>query len=337
MISLVVSDGTDDSLPDTVTVSVVENLPPVAIATADVTTGTAPLTVAFDGSQSYDPEGGVLIIAWDFGDGSLGTDELSPVHVYNLPGQYVARLTVIDDAGQSDRDSIVITVDWPTNNAPVASPTATPNSGPAPLAVQFAANASDPDGDPLTYLWDFGDPGSSDNTSTGENPAHVYENPGTYTALLTVSDGQEDVSESLTIVVDPVIGMSVQSAEVKYKGPKSSMGKVELLATFAMDVPAPGDLISLDFDGVELFSALFSSFEPSNNNPNVYKLRDKHLFVKLDFDTNLLTVICRSLNLGPLDNTNGVDVQLFVGSAVAIENIVLWEAQGSKLEYLCTQ
>ena len=46
-----------DSVPDVITVTVADNLPPVAIATADKTDGPAPLTVQFDGSQSYDPEG----------------------------------------------------------------------------------------------------------------------------------------------------------------------------------------------------------------------------------------------------------------------------------------
>jgi PKD repeat protein len=90
VISLVVFDGTDSSLPDTVTVSVVQNLPPVAVATSDVTSGAAPLTVAFDGSQSFDPEGAALIVRWDFGDGSPATDEISPVHTYPLPVLYVA-------------------------------------------------------------------------------------------------------------------------------------------------------------------------------------------------------------------------------------------------------
>src|SRR6185295_3675439 len=54
--------------------------------------------------------------------------------------------------------------------------------------VQFSsAGSSDPDGDPLTFSWDFGD-GSA--VSTAANPSHVYQNAGPYTAQLTVSDGK---------------------------------------------------------------------------------------------------------------------------------------------------
>ncbi len=53
-------------------------------------------------------------------------------------------------------------------------------SGLAPLTVQFTDRSS---GDITSYLWDFGDGG----TSTAKNPSHTYENPGTYTVKLTVT------------------------------------------------------------------------------------------------------------------------------------------------------
>ena len=128
-ISLVVSDGELDSLPDFVTVSVALNSPPVASATATPTTGSAPLIVSFDGSGSYDPEGGALIYNWEFGDGSAPSPDATTSHEYAIADIYTAQLTVIDEYGERDFAAFTIVVNEPTNSAPVASPTASPSSG----------------------------------------------------------------------------------------------------------------------------------------------------------------------------------------------------------------
>ena len=44
-------------MTETETITVVENLPPTAVAVANVIEGTAPLIVNFDDSQNFDPEG----------------------------------------------------------------------------------------------------------------------------------------------------------------------------------------------------------------------------------------------------------------------------------------
>ncbi|MFD2352959.1 PKD domain-containing protein [Nonomuraea ferruginea] len=59
-------------------------------------------------------------------------------------------------------------------------------------------SSTDPDGDPITYAWDFGDGG----TSTGANPSHTYTANGTFTARLTVRDsGGKTGSVTVPIVV----------------------------------------------------------------------------------------------------------------------------------------
>jgi len=74
-----------------------------------------------------------------------------------------------------------------TNRNPVASISASPTAGAAPLDVQFnASTSSDPDGDSLTFAWDFAD-GSS---GTGAMPVHRYAATGTYNPVVTVSDGR---------------------------------------------------------------------------------------------------------------------------------------------------
>ncbi len=71
---------------------------------------------------------------------------------------------------------------------------ATPLSGNAPLSVQFTDQSL---GSPTSYLWNFGDPTSGNlNTSTLENPVHVYNSPGYYSVTLTVY--KETNSNTLT-------------------------------------------------------------------------------------------------------------------------------------------
>jgi glucose/arabinose dehydrogenase/PKD repeat protein len=79
-----------------------------------------------------------------------------------------------------------------SNQPPVASASADPTTGPTPLAVSFSsAGSTDPEGQPITYAWTFGDGA----TSTEANPTHTYTQPGQYTVRLSVSDG---VSTSLS-------------------------------------------------------------------------------------------------------------------------------------------
>src|SRR5207253_2651081 len=53
-----------------------------------------------------------------------------------------------------------------------------------PIALN-GTTSQDPDADPLTYAWDFGDGASG----TGATPSHTYAAASTYTVRLTVSDG----------------------------------------------------------------------------------------------------------------------------------------------------
>ncbi|MDQ7064157.1 MAG: sulfatase-like hydrolase/transferase, partial [candidate division KSB1 bacterium] len=85
------------------------------------------------------------------------------------------------------------------NQPPNAVATVDPDSGEAPLTVQFTgSNSSDPDGTIQSYDWDFGDGG----TSTLADPQHTYQNVGNYTARLIVTD---DASLTDTAYVDIIV------------------------------------------------------------------------------------------------------------------------------------
>jgi glucose/arabinose dehydrogenase/PKD repeat protein len=87
-----------------------------------------------------------------------------------------------------------------TNLPPVAVVEANPTEGAEPLTVSFSsAGSSDPESQPLSYAWTFGDGG----TSTEANPVYTYMQTGGYTARLTVSDG---VNTTLAAPVSITVG-----------------------------------------------------------------------------------------------------------------------------------
>jgi glucose/arabinose dehydrogenase/PKD repeat protein len=90
------------------------------------------------------------------------------------------------------------------NRPPTARMTATPNSGPLPLAVTFDGSAStDPDaGDTLAYVWSFGD-GSPSVTTASPTTSHTYTTAGTFTATLTVRDSHGAGSLLASARIDP--------------------------------------------------------------------------------------------------------------------------------------
>lgn len=122
-----------------------------------------------------------------------------PVHMAFGPyrGGKALYYTTFDGGGQVRR------IDY-SAEYPSAALKADPNYGDADPAapgstINFDASASkDPQNDPLTYVWDFGD-GSTD-TTTGATTSHAYATPGKYTVTLTLRDskGFED-TETITV------------------------------------------------------------------------------------------------------------------------------------------
>jgi glucose/arabinose dehydrogenase len=107
------------------------------------------------------------------------------------------------------------------NRPPTAVIAGTPTSGPAPLTVSFSsAGSADPDGQPITYRWAFGDGG----TSTQANPSHTFTASGRYAVRLTTSDGTlETVSEPIAItagsppvprILEPTNGATFRAGDV---------------------------------------------------------------------------------------------------------------------------
>ena len=158
------------------------------VASAAPRSGVAPLAVEFS-AQAIDPDGDSedILYWWDFDDGGADAFGAEAEYTYWAPGTYTATVTAIDGDGAFDTAEVVIVVgDPPGNVAPEVAAAAAPRSGSAPLRVSFTSVSHDADGDQLTTVWDFGD----GQQAGGENIAHTYRTPGTYTATVTVDDGE---------------------------------------------------------------------------------------------------------------------------------------------------
>jgi PKD repeat protein len=103
----------ESSEQDNVAVRRIDDAPPTAVAVADVTRGPAPLSVAFDGSESFGDDAGPLTHRWSFGDGSTATTGARVSHVFAEPGIYPVTLTVTDPSGGMGRAGLSVTVDGP--------------------------------------------------------------------------------------------------------------------------------------------------------------------------------------------------------------------------------
>ncbi|TNE84268.1 MAG: PKD domain-containing protein [Deltaproteobacteria bacterium] len=88
------------------------NLPPVAVLTGPVRTVTDAV-VALDGSSSYDPDGNVVSSVFAFDDGTPDQTGSNVTHSWGTAGTYTVTLTVTDDGGLTDSDSLTVVVEDP--------------------------------------------------------------------------------------------------------------------------------------------------------------------------------------------------------------------------------
>ena len=166
---------------------ILHKMPPIPIFTYSPISPKTPDVIQFNASQSYDPDGGSIVsYVWDFGDGQTGTGMVVG-HKYNSSGNYTVRLTITDDDGQTNSTTqpagvpqiIQVTDDHPpTGNFTWYIDQSTDGK------INFISNASDPDGDPLSYKWYFGD----GSTSSSADPSHIYDTSGNYSVTLIITD-----------------------------------------------------------------------------------------------------------------------------------------------------
>jgi PKD repeat protein len=113
-VDLIVTDNDGIIGIDTLEINIIENSLPDAYASADVTSGGAPLTVKFIG-KGYDNDGKIISYHWIFEDTinpeNRESNNRNTSHTFWFPGTYLVTLTVEDDDGAKDTDKILINVD----------------------------------------------------------------------------------------------------------------------------------------------------------------------------------------------------------------------------------
>lgn len=153
---------------------VVVGTSPQLTATADITSGCAPLAVQFD-------NGGTVAdsLVWDFGDGTM-VSGFNPLHVYQQPGNYF--VSVIGYNADGCTDTIFLQDTIRVNQKPDADFVFSDIVGCFPFEVSFQSTSSNIVSP--TFIWDFG----NGDVSNLQHPTVTYMLAGTYSVSLIVSN-----------------------------------------------------------------------------------------------------------------------------------------------------
>ena len=171
IVSLKITDqyGCEDVINKNVQIA-----PPHASFTVSDTISTCPPLIATFTNTSINAFG---VATWDFGDGSTST-ATSPIHIYNNPGTYLAKL-YIAGPGNNCYDTVFkqITISGPTGTF-----TYNPFIGCSPLTVNFSVSAVNTQ----SFIWDYND--GSTFFTTDSTVSHTYTIPGTYIPKIILID-----------------------------------------------------------------------------------------------------------------------------------------------------
>ena len=150
--------------------------------TADYTSGCAPLVVHFTNTST-----GATSYSWNLGNGT-STAITDPSTSYLDAGTYTVTLIAYNGSSSSTHTMTIPVYPTPTVDFYADDTSVCPGT-----AVTFTSTTSSGVAGPLTYIWNFGDGGSS----TSASPTHTFPTPGYYNITLAATNSQGCVS-SLT-------------------------------------------------------------------------------------------------------------------------------------------
>ncbi len=135
----------------------------------------------FDFYNYSDVQDSSVIYAWNFGDGTISSDE-NPVHTYADSGQFVVTLTITTASCTSTYDEYIwVGDDWnwyPEDCAALFFA----DYAVAGYEVNFTDLSWEGQSPIINWTWDFGD-GTGSNV---QNPSHIYSQSGEYDVKLTI-------------------------------------------------------------------------------------------------------------------------------------------------------
>jgi hypothetical protein len=179
-------------------------------------TGNVGVPVTFDGSASYDSDGGdIASYIWNFGDGSAGTGMLAE-HTYTEAGTYGVSLTVVDDEGVSNTNTTTVTISAAgVLDLDIATFTVTKSVRIGkPISIQLAVNNPGTVlgqaiatvvgmmGDTEIYRWQLNVYDSiGGGTTTFAFPSYTPKAKGTITWTVTIADVDPDLDSAAAATV----------------------------------------------------------------------------------------------------------------------------------------
>jgi PKD repeat protein len=190
-------------------------------------------------------------------------------HTFATAGSYNVTLTVTNNEPLDNQASTSQTVAVATR-PPIADFSFGPANPNAGLTTVFFQNGStDPDGDSLSFNWNFGD---GSGPSTARNPSHVFATPGNKVVRLTVNDGKggvDDVTQTV-VVRDP----SAANASFSVTPPNPLIGQRVTFTSTA--TPSPNQTIEglawdLNSDG-KYDDGTQATVSRVFNDPGVYRV-----------------------------------------------------------------
>lgn len=233
---LIVSDGSMDSLPDEVIVTI-RNVPPAADAGEDQQV-TAGILVVLDGSGSADPNEDAISFSWTQTEGTpvllQGAGQQTATFTPGSQGVYVFQLVVFDGQFFSAPDEVLVMVNTLDNQLPIANAGQDQTVMTGETVVLDGSGSSDPDGDSLTYTWtQIQGPESVLLDGAGTVQARFQAAAeGLYEFQLVVNDGQVDsFRDRVTVTVE------------------SPVNQAPIASIEAVDPVEEGDWVTLDGSG----------------------------------------------------------------------------------------